>query len=140
MLQLAPGQEGWGSSLAAQFTAGATARPWSRFGRGHDGGLRGLSGLSGLSEVGERARLDRGLGDVRGDEARAELLAALGIIKATRGGQVGFGCFSLGGLATGFGERRLVLVVRSWTAASAITCVGSRPVRSFSSWRIRPAA
>jgi hypothetical protein len=75
--------------------------------------VTGLGGLSGLAEVGERSRVDRGLGHARGHEPRAELFSALGIIEATWGGQVASGRPKLSRLANRvvFGERRLVLVL-----------------------------
>ncbi|MGA2014496.1 MAG: hypothetical protein ABSH51_28760 [Solirubrobacteraceae bacterium] len=75
--------------------------------------MHGLGGFSGLAQVSERPRLDRRLGHAGGDELRAELLAALGIIEATRAAQVAFGRLTLSWLANmvGFDECRLVLVL-----------------------------
>ena len=104
---------GSGSALAPQFAAGATGGRGTWPGCGGHGGVRGLGGFSGLAEVGERSRLDRGLGHARGDEPRAELFSALGIIEATWGGQVASGGLKVSRLANrlAFAERRLVFVL-----------------------------
>lgn len=62
-----------------------TARaPW--FGRGRDRVLRGFGGLSALSDVGEGARLDRGLGNAGSHQPLTELLARWGSSKPARAG------------------------------------------------------
>src|ERR1035441_5509679 len=102
---------GSASALAAQLAPGTTGARGPRSRSGGDGCLRGLSGLSGLTEVGECPCLDRRLGPARGNEPRAELLAASRIIEATWRGEVGFGRLDVSRLPDGLDERCLVLVL-----------------------------
>jgi len=66
-----------------------------------------------LTDVGERPRLDRRFRHAGGNELRAELLAAPGIIEATWRGQVALDCRDVSRLANriAFAQRRLVLVL-----------------------------
>src|ERR1019366_3076453 len=102
---------GSGSALAAQLALGTTGARGPRSRSGGDGCLRGLSGLSGLTEIGECPCLDRRLGHARGNEPRAELLAASRIIEATWRGEVGFGRLDVSRLPDGLDECCLVLVL-----------------------------
>ncbi len=64
-----------------------------------------------MTEIGERSCLNRRLGHARGDEAGAQLLAALGIIEAASGGRVGSARIKLSRLAGRLGGGRLVLTL-----------------------------
>ena len=130
------GAQRWRRSSRAARRAGPGAAPAPGLNRG----LRRLRGLARLTEIGERSRVDRRLGHARGREALTKLLAALWVIEATRGAGMLSGGRQLGRLTGRFGERRLVLTLELLDGGQRETWVGSRPLRSRTSWPIRSTA
>ncbi len=108
----------------------------SRLRCGHGGSACRLHGLAGLGEIGERSCLDGRLGHVRSGETGRSCSRRCGSSNAR-----GASCVAAAARACcSAAWPAWCSCSSSWTAASATTWVGSRPLRSCSSCRIRWAA